>query len=145
MTSPVSEYESRAIQLLRDSGCKLTPQRRAIVRLFGRGHNHWTPQHVFDELEPCVPSLSLATVYNTLEVFEELGLVRRVTTRGGCTYFDSHLAEHHHAVCDACGELIDVVLDSSALEELVQRANPPILVESASIWFRGTCERCLQG
>jgi Fur family peroxide stress response transcriptional regulator len=137
-----ASYVTRALDALRDHGCKVTAQRTAIAELFGKGHHHWTPHAVFEELEPRVPSLSLATVYNTMDVFEEIGLVRRVTTRDGCTYFDTHLDEHHHAVCEECGELIDVVLGATTLQGLLQGASTRMRVRTATIWFRGVCEDC---
>lgn len=138
-------YAERAFGALQDEGLKVTPQRRAIVDLFDEGHHHWTPQSVFSKLDSNVPSLSLATVYNTMELFERLGLVRRVTTRDGSTYFDTHLGHHHHAICEECGAVMDVVLAPGQVEALISGVDLPVKMECASIWFEGVCEQCASG
>lgn len=143
MSAAATSYAARAIDRLAEEGLKLTAQRRAIVELFDSGHHHWTPQAVFASLQSSVPSLSLATVYNTMDVFERIGLVRRVTTRDGCTYFDTHLGHHHHAVCDECGAVIDVLLEESDVASLVSRIDLPVEIERTNIWFQGTCRDCV--
>lgn len=144
MESGDCSYSQHAINVLRDEGLKLTPQRLAVIELFDGGHHHWTPQSIFSTLEPSIPSLSLATVYNTVDLFEKVGLVKRVTARDGATYFDTHLGEHHHAICENCGSLFDVVLDGDKLDALIGTVQAPMRIEAARIWFEGTCRKCAQ-
>ncbi|MFW5966820.1 MAG: Fur family transcriptional regulator [Persicimonas sp.] len=138
------------LERLRARGCRLTPQRRAILAIFGNEPQHLTPQQVYDRLEDSVPSLSLATVYNTLELFEEVDLVKRVVADDGQTYFDSTLQPHHHAVCSECGEIFDVCIESDSLDRLMKSSRSlheaddggQFRVEKAEIWLRGICADC---
>lgn len=133
---------------LKAAGFRLTPQRRAILEIFYGDAGHLTPQQVFNHLDESVPSLSLATVYNTLELFEEIGLVTRVTAHDGQTYFDPTVVPHHHAICDGCGEIFDVFLKPNALTELVVNSqasesdDAEFRVTEATVWLRGRCKSC---
>jgi len=134
--------------LLKAAGFRLTPQRRAIVEMFHADAGHLTPQQVFVALCEVVPSMSLATVYNTLEVLEEVGLLTRVTGHDGQTYFDPTVVPHHHALCDGCGEIFDIFLKPGALKNLVadsqalQAHNAEFCVTDATVWLRGRCKSC---
>jgi len=137
-----------SLQRLKDAGFRLTPQRRAILEIFHDGAGHLTPQQVFATLDDVVPSLSLATVYNTLELLEEIGLLTRVTAHDGQTYFDPTVVPHHHALCDKCGDIFDVFLKPGALDDLIadaeafEGANPDFRVTQATVWLRGRCRSC---
>src|SRR3974390_980081 len=104
----------RAATMLRDlkrAGLKLTPQRIAIVRLFAEDASHPTAQDLFERLQPGFPSMSFATVYNTLDALAKAGLagiVRLPGKRGDAARFDPNTSAHHHAVCDGCGSVVDI-------------------------------------
>src|SRR5579864_9281991 len=104
----------RSVAMLRDlrrAGLKLTPQRIAIVRLFAGDESHPTAQDMFERLRPSFPSMSFATVYNTLDALARAGLtgiVRLPGKRGDAARFDPNAAPHHHAVCDDCGAVVDI-------------------------------------
>ena len=103
-----------ASEMLRDlkrAGLKLTPQRIAIVQLFAGDETHPTAQDLFERLRPSFPSMSFATVYNTLDTLARTGLagtVRLPGKRGDAARFDPNTNPHHHAVCDACGTVVDI-------------------------------------
>lgn len=128
---------------LRALGYKLTPQRCAVLRLFAAQPTHMTAQEVWSQLEHIEPGLSRATVYNTLEVLEQAGVLLRVQAEGGPTYFDPRIDPHHHAQCGRCGQIFDLELapvSPAALPTLEGFA-----VESVTLWLRGTCAACLAG
>ncbi|QDG49904.1 transcriptional repressor [Persicimonas caeni] len=133
---------------LKSAGYRLTPQRKAILELFDGEPEHMTPQQIFGRLEDTVPSLSLATVYNTLELFEDVGIVARINAHDGQTYFDPTVEPHHHAVCDHCGEIFDVQLESDSLQQLITTSrtlhadDTEFVVETATVWLRGVCSPC---
>jgi Fur family transcriptional regulator, peroxide stress response regulator len=139
---------AEGLERLRSIGCRLTPQRRAILEIFEGEPKHLTPQQIYGQLQPRLSSLSLATVYNTLELFEEVGIVKRVNARDGQTYFDPTVEPHHHGVCDGCGELFDVHIESDSLHQLLANARTlhegaaEFRVEQASVWLRGVCATC---
>src|SRR4051794_16012215 len=92
---------------LKHAGLKLTPQRMAIVRELAGDCSHPTAQELFERLQPAFPTMSFATVYNTLDALAKLGLVGSLRL-GSAVRFDPNTTLHHHAVCDACGAVVDL-------------------------------------
>jgi Fe2+ or Zn2+ uptake regulation protein len=92
---------------LRRAGLKLTPQRIALVRLFATDESHPTAQGLFERLRPAFPTMSFATVYNTLDALAKAGLSSTLRL-GNAARFDPNTSAHHHTVCDVCGEVRDV-------------------------------------
>src|SRR5256885_12773150 len=83
--------------MLRDVGLRPTRQRVALAWiLFGKGDRHITAEMLFEEASKAKVPLSLATVYNTLHQFTDLGLLRQVAVDGSKTYFDTNTSRHHH-------------------------------------------------
>src|ERR687885_1479442 len=101
---------------LRGRGQRVTPQRLVINRLLRERDRHVSADELLEAVEERLPNVSLPTVYSTLELFEELGLVRRVGSVGGRVVWDSRLDEHHHAACSRCGRVedIDAPVDAAA-------------------------------
>src|SRR5215475_12048070 len=93
---------------LRESGLKLTPQRMAIVRELCADPTHPTAQELFDRLRPALPTMSFATVYNTLAALSAAGLCTPLSLSPGSGRFDPNMQPHHHVVCDACGSVRDI-------------------------------------
>src|SRR4051812_1394235 len=89
---------------LKRAGLKLTPQRIAIVHELEGDRSHPTAQELFERLRPAFPTMSFATVYNTLDALARCGLVGSLRL-GNAVRFDPNKAPHHHAVCDACGRV----------------------------------------
>ncbi len=134
---------------LRRSGLKLTPQRIAIVRLFAEDLSHPTAQDMFERLRPTFPSMSFATVYNTLDTLARAGLagiVRLPGKRGDAARFDPNSTPHHHAVCDRCGEVIDIAAESlaptPAAANRLRRSAPGFSVRTVERIYRGLCAAC---
>ncbi len=134
---------------LKQAGLKLTPQRIAIVRLFAVDRSHPTAQDLFERLRPAFPSMSFATVYNTLDTLAHTGLagmVRLPGKRGDAARFDPNTTPHHHAVCDRCGAVLDVAASTLAPTpgsiKRVGRAAPGFSVRAVERIYRGLCARC---
>ena len=97
------------LQCLRAAGLRPTRQRIALARLlFEKGDRHITAEHLHGEATGAGIKVSLATVYNTLHQFTEVGLLREVVVESGRSYFDTNTADHHHFVCEASGLLQDI-------------------------------------
>jgi Fe2+ or Zn2+ uptake regulation protein len=134
---------------LKTAGLKLTPQRIAIVRLFAEDASHPTAQDLFERLQPSFPSMSFATVYNTLDTLARAGLagiVRLPGKRGDAARFDPNTAAHHHAVCDGCGAVLDIgagtLAPTPGAVQKVRRAAPGFSVRAVERIYRGLCARC---
>src|SRR5690242_20957339 len=83
--------------MLRDVGLRPTRQRMALGWiLFAKGDRHLTAEMLYEEASKAKVPVSLATVYNTLHQFTEVGLLRQVAVDGSKTYFDTNVSEHHH-------------------------------------------------
>src|SRR5882757_2894873 len=98
----------RMLAGVRGAGLKLTPQRIAIVRELAADESHPTAQELFDRLRPSLPTMSFATVYNTLDALSSAGLCAALALAPGPGRFDPNMVPHNHAVCDECGSVRDV-------------------------------------
>ncbi len=142
------DVRSRAARMLEDlkhAGLKMTPQRIAIVRLFAVDESHPTAQALFERLQSEFPSMSFATVYNTLDALATAGLSGTIRL-GNAARFDPNTTPHHHAVCDRCGSVRDLparsLASSSAVRRRIARAAPGFQVRAIERIYRGLCPSC---
>ena len=143
------QLASTMLRDLKRAGLKLTPQRIAIVRLFAGDTSHPTAQDLFERLRPDFPSMSFATVYNTLDTLARTGLagtVRLPGKRGDAARFDPNTDPHHHAVCDECGSVLDIAAGTLAptpgATKRLRRVAPGFAVRTVERIYRGLCSRC---
>src|SRR5215472_3659069 len=95
--------------MLRDVGLRPTRQRMALGWiLFAKGDRHLTAEMLYEEATKAKVPVSLATVYNTLHQFTEVGLLRQVAVDGSKTYFDTNISEHHHFFIEGDNALVDI-------------------------------------
>ena len=101
--------------MLRGVGLRPTRQRMALGWiLFGKGDRHITAELLYEEASKAKVPVSLATVYNTLHQFTEVGLLRQVAIDGSKTYFDTNASEHHHFFVEGENAVVDIP-DSNVL------------------------------
>ena len=106
---------------LRAAGLRPTRQRVALARLLFDGcDRHVTAEVLHEEALSRKVPVSLATVYNTLHQFKEVGLLREVAVEGAKTYFDTNTSNHYHFFCENSGELVDIETASIRIEGLPQ-------------------------
>jgi Fur family transcriptional regulator, peroxide stress response regulator len=108
--------DAAAIDALRRKGFKATPQRIAICRIALNSRAHPSAQQVYDEVKKIHPTVSLATVYNTLEVLRDLNLVQEINFPKGQARFDSYMKPHINLICQKCGVITD--LDDATVEDI---------------------------
>ncbi len=108
-------------------------------------HVHLTAEAVHGRAQERLPEISLATVYNTLNELVQMGEVLEVPGAGGARRYDpnAHVA-HHHLVCSGCGELWDVMRESSPPVSLDEPDQRGFRVTAVEIVFRGFCSACQQ-
>jgi Fur family transcriptional regulator, iron response regulator len=95
--------------MLRDVGLRPTRQRMALGWiLFGKGDRHITAEMLYEEAAKAKVPVSLATVYNTLHQFTDVGLLRQVAVDGSKTYFDTNVSQHHHFFVEGENDLLDI-------------------------------------
>jgi len=106
-------------QRLRERGIQPTPQRLLVAECLSKAKGtHPTADDVLRLVRRKWPAVSRATVYNTLNLFAEKGLVRRQTLREGIAVFDPTPDPHHHLVDLESGEIVDLPADSLRVEGL---------------------------
>jgi len=96
------------LQALRTHGIQPTAQRLAVARFVLDADSHPTADEVWERVRQRSPTLSRATVYNTLNLFVEKGLLRTQAVREGALVFDPRIARHHHFIDEETGEIHDV-------------------------------------
>jgi len=141
------ESVSEMAACLRAAGLKLTPQRLAIVRELAADPTHPTAQELFDRLRPELPSMSFATVYNTLDSLATARLCASLSLAPGPARFDANMRPHYHAVCDRCGQVRDVPCDPADAIPAAQAlgAPPGFEVRAIERVYRGLCAACAGG
>jgi Fur family transcriptional regulator, iron response regulator len=106
-------------RLLRGAGLRPTRQRVALASLLFAGcDRHVTAEALHEEAQARKVPVSLATVYNTLHQFTEVGLLREVAVEGAKTYFDTNTSNHYHFFCEHSGRLMDIQPGSIRIEGL---------------------------
>ena len=105
---------------LRKRGYRLTPQREMIVQAIAHAGRHVTAEEILAQVQARTTAVNVATVYRTLELLAELGLVSRADLGGGkVTYASIRHGPHCHLVCRQCGCVIEA--DHALVEPLVER------------------------
>jgi Fur family transcriptional regulator, peroxide stress response regulator len=123
-------------------GLALTPQRLAIYQVLAGDDSHPGAEDIYRRIKPNLPSLSLGTVYRTLELFEEHGLISRIHAFSDQARFDANLDSHHHLVCVRCRRVLDFA--DSRLESLpvAQENLQGFRVLAHRIHLVGLCPQC---
>ncbi|WP_039880925.1 peroxide-responsive transcriptional repressor PerR, partial [Listeria fleischmannii] len=96
-----------SIDILKQSGVRITPQRHAILEFLINSHTHPTADEIYRALEGNFPNMSVATVYNNLRVFRDAGLIKELSYGDASSRFDFSTSNHYHAICDECGKIVD--------------------------------------
>ncbi|BAF58226.1 MAG: transcriptional repressor [Pelotomaculum sp.] len=127
---------------LKKLGLKLTPQRLAILNLLEGNTTHPSAEEIYNQLKPQFPSLSLATVYNTLEVLAGAGELQEIRIKADKRNFDPNPVPHGHFLCRLCQSICD--LDIRPLEIQTPFNIKGYLVEEYTLYFYGVCPKCLE-
>jgi Fe2+ or Zn2+ uptake regulation protein len=139
-TPPRDDAELAA--LLRERGLRATSQRVVMYRLLRQRNRHLSAEDLLGEAGKQLPGVSLPTVYATLELFEQLGIVTRVNGGGGTLLWDTRPDAHGHMICRRCGRVED--LERSIDIERARRwaARSGFEPERAEVVVSGLCADC---
>ncbi|MCI5679252.1 MAG: transcriptional repressor [Bacteroidales bacterium] len=129
-------------QTLREKGLKVTPQRIAVYNMLCNSHEHPNAEMIYKTLEPTNPTMSLATVYKTLDFFKQLGLVKELNVGEPSSRYDAVVQCHPHTVCKVCGQVEDLRIE--ALTEVTKKLVPDLDfdIECEQLILYGTCREC---
>lgn len=125
------------------SSLGLTKQREVVLQVIRNAKHHLTANEVFDEAKRRLPTISFATVYNSLRYLKEAGHIAEIHFGfSGANRFDAKTNRHDHAICNKCGKLIDI--DLKMPDELVKLAArlSKFKPESLELTLRGLCPEC---
>jgi Fur family transcriptional regulator, ferric uptake regulator len=128
---------------LRREGRRLTPQREAIIRDVMRAEGHITPQTVARRVQRRMPAVNVSTVYRTLAMLEELGVVQHSHLEQGAEYHRTGEGEHVHLTCSRCGAEEDLSLrEAGSLRAVIRRHRgfDPDLRHFAISGLCGSCQ-----
>ena len=129
---------------LRSEGYKVTPQRIAVFNAIYGNDEHPNAESIYRRLHPEYPSMSLATVYKTMEIFEKIGVVQVLHVGADANHYDYDTDPHPHVRCIVCGKVEDVEgIDLAGLQEQVEKASGYVL-QGQQIHFYGRCAQCLK-
>ena len=121
----------------------LTKQREAVLQVIRESENHLTASEIYEAARKRLPSISYATVYNSLKYLREAGLVHEISFGvAGANRYDRETARHDHAICTCCGKLVD--FDLTVGGDLVRAAvrKTRFKAESIHLTLRGLCPDC---
>lgn len=96
------------LKILKDAGLKITPQRVAIMEFFEGNKSHPSINAVYENLKATYPSISVSTVYNTVETLVKNNFLTELPIAKGKSFYDPDMSEHDHAYCVKCGKVFDI-------------------------------------
>ena len=122
---------------------RLTRQRKAVLEVVrgAKGH-HPDAAWVYQEVRKLVPSISLGTVYRTLEALVEEGYLLPLTRSGEATRYEANLDGHLHMICTRCGEYYDLRVHLPDLLAQARVQYPHLDISGVQVEYEGVCERC---
>jgi len=136
------------IEILRARGLRMTPQRRAIVAEIMRTKGHISPTELARTVQGEMPGVNASTVYRTLALLEEVGVLAHAHMEGGAEYHRAEEAEHVHLTCSNCGAEDDLsIAEAEALTRLIEshRGFRPDLTHFAISGLCADCQAALAG
>lgn len=140
------QASSSLISTLRERGYRLTPQRQLIVEILESATGHIAPEDVYQQVYRQFPCVNRSTVYRTLDLLEELGLVAHAhLADGNARYHRAEEADHLHLVCHECGMMIQVDdLDVAADFLAALRARHGFVGDLTHHAIAGQCRHCAE-
>ncbi len=125
---------------LKNQGVKPSIQRIKIYEFIRNHAIHPTADDIYNHLVKEIPTLSVATVYNTMHLFEQKGIVRTISIDNHQTRFDWNMTPHGHFQCKVCGTIYDLEanLNQMNISEL-----DGFQVDESHYYFKGLCKSCI--
>ena len=139
---PPPRDDAELSELLRARGLRATSQRVVMHRLLRDSARHVSAEELLGEAGEKLPGVSLPTVYATLELFEQLGIVRRVNGGGGTLLWDTRADAHHHMICRRCGRIEDMEAPLDLERARRVAAKSGFEPDRAEVVVSGLCADC---
>jgi Fur family transcriptional regulator, peroxide stress response regulator len=120
----------------------LTPQRQVVLQVVRGTEAHLTAAEIYGAARLLLPSISFATVYNSLRYLRDEGLISEITFGHGASRYDRETSRHDHAVCTGCGRLTDFDLDETAALLKLAARRSKFKPQSVHLTLYGLCPDC---
>jgi len=136
--------DKKLLSVLKKHGYKLTPQRRAVLKVLSSSQEHLTPADIFEKVQPEYPGIGLVTIYRLLQILTEFGLICEIHANDNSRrYLIRRQPEHHHhLICSSCGTVVDFTdCDLSGLGKRLSRETG-FEIETHLLEFVGLCRSC---
>jgi Fur family peroxide stress response transcriptional regulator len=130
------------IQQLRHRGIAVTPQRLAVMAVLQSRRDHPSADHIYQEVRRGLPAISFNTVYKTLEILCQRGMVIKVNPLHAVARYDGATGRHAHLICRQCHRIIDLEWEGSEVPVLPAEALQGFQIEHPSLTFWGLCPGC---
>lgn len=127
-------------QELKMKNIGLSHQRLKVLEYLSENQSHPTVEQIFSDLQKEIPTLSKTTVYNTLRMLSDAGLVRVVSIDDNEARYDVITENHGHFKCESCGTIYDFIID---MDSLTCKDLNGFHVSDKNVYFKGTCQKCL--
>jgi Fur family peroxide stress response transcriptional regulator len=132
----------KLIQSLRKRGLKITPQRLAVSKILSDNRSHPSAEEIYMKVRKDYPTISLATIYQTLDTLEHVGGIRVLRFDKRRTRYDPDLSIHHHLICSRCHKIMDLHHDYSKSLRLPRALRDRFEINGFNVIFYGVCEEC---
>ncbi len=134
---------ANAVDLLRQHGVQVTPQRLAVLRAVS-GQPHITADVVAEIVRAEIGSISRQSVYDALAMLDEVGLVRRIQPIGSAALYEDRVNDnHHHLICRDCGRVVDVDCAVGSAPCLTPADDNGFEIDEAEVAYWGRCPECM--
>lgn len=130
------------IDKLRAQRISVTPQRLAVLSILESRRDHPTAEQIYHEVRQGLPAISFNTVYKTLEVFCQKGLVIKVNPLHEVARYDVETDHHAHLICRKCHFIVDLPDEVAPAPTLPEEAQAGFRLERHSLIFWGLCPQC---
>ena len=131
------------LQQLQDHDVKPSSQRIAIAKYVMEHRCHPSVDDVYNGLKEQYPTLSRTTVYNTLALLTDHGVLQEITIDSERVRYDANLDPHAHGQCVKCGRIFDYPLSAGMIAECCKVQD--FRVDNVMLYLKGTCKKCLEG
>ncbi|MEI6404626.1 MAG: Fur family transcriptional regulator [Actinomycetes bacterium] len=130
-------------EVLREHGYRITPQRQLVLEAVNT-LGHATPEELLGEVQKTAGAVNLSTIYRTIEVLEQVGLVTHAHIgHGAPTYHSVDADVHIHLVCDTCGRVDSIAAEEAALFVELLRDKAGFETDVAHVSIHGQCATCI--
>lgn len=138
----MKEYMKELIAKYKEKGFKLTPQRLAILEYMDGNTSHPSAEDIYKHIKVAYPTVSFATVYNTLQALKDKGEILEITIDPQKKHYDPNPKPHHHIICMGCNKIGDIFEDYSEALRLPHHIVSEFKPVANHINFYGICKDC---